>query len=105
MCYEHFNCYFCIDSQQNKDLLHWNNDNLIAFPRRVELSDFREYGQSWNEEDVIGIELDMNARTLWFFHNDNFYGIAFKELEKCEYKAAISVEFAHDTTVRLCDEP
>lgn len=86
-----------------EDIDDRNFSNIIGYDVDFQtLSDGTEYGQYCNEGDIIRMELNMDTRPLHFWHNDTYHGVAFKDIVEGEYAAAVSVQFARNTIIRLC---
>ena len=52
--------------------------------------DYRNYGKSYDKDDIITVILDMDKLNLAFEHNGEYQGIAFSGLPKASYSLAIS---------------
>eukprot|EP01006_Ploeotia_vitrea_P044625 TRINITY_DN66843_c2_g7_i1.p1 TRINITY_DN66843_c2_g7~~TRINITY_DN66843_c2_g7_i1.p1 ORF type:complete len:1251 (+),score=842.18 TRINITY_DN66843_c2_g7_i1:532-3753(+) len=64
----------------------------------------KDYGESYTEGDVIGIELNLDEGTLEFFKNDVSQGIAFRNVKGYSgYQPAVSMT-GKDTQVTLLSE-
>ena len=61
-----------------------------------------EYGQICVAGDVIEMHLDLKHLTLKYDINNIEYGIAFENIEECEYKAAVCIE-GEGYSIRLLD--
>eukprot|EP01083_Nonionella_stella_P036207 98816_1 len=62
----------------------------------------KTYGRICDENDVIGMKLDLdsNSYSLSYSINDSEYSIAFEDIEKTTYKAAVSL-FGYTTEMEL----
>ena len=49
----------------------------------------RMYGDDWNENDILEIYLDLDDLTLSFAQNGKDCGVAFENIDKCQYRVAV----------------
>jgi len=50
-----------------------------------------DYGPQYEQNDIIGIQLDLNRQTIEFFKNDISCGVAFKKIPKGTYRLGVSL--------------
>lgn len=69
---------------------------------RLKLPGCANYGISAKTNDIVTMHLNMDTSTLRYFVNDQDQGIAFDNIDKTEYKAAVYL-FGDDTVVELIE--
>ena len=75
----------------NNDSYVWraSKKGMLMDPARRGPHDLRQYGKTCVDGDIVDMILNMEERTLSFKINDTDYGVAFSDIEKTEYKAAV----------------
>ena len=71
-----------------------------GYARLIDGNNYRRddtYGVRLKKDDIVEMCLDLDALCLSYKINDISYGIAFKDIESCEYKAALSFWFGGDS--------
>ena len=69
---------------------------------RLKLPGCHTYGISASTNDIVTMHLNMDTSTLRYSVNDQDQGIAFDNIDKTEYKAAVYL-FASGTEVELIE--
>ena len=65
-------------------------------------SEVAKYGIPCVEGDIIEMELDLNNLTIKYIINGKDYGIAFNNIENCNYRAAVTIDGGGSSITLLC---
>merc|ERR1712228_11418 len=77
------------DSGYAWEAVHYEEGGYLMDPKMIRHQKLKQYGPRCKNGDVVEMILDLEQMTLRYKVNDIDYGVAFENIEKTQYKAAI----------------